>query len=149
MVFQHPGLCLACKLTIFHEVNLSSFSTVCRWLPCVSAVWGSCPGSVPARGGMRQLVLLLTWAKLPLGCWQHPSHSLSCVLIIFYSQTYTRSSQQDVKAPSLSYREKRRLQLKSCLCAGISTGLAAYRTGKAVRSRQATPTFTLQTKASR
>lgn len=38
------------KLTIFQEVNLSSFSTVCRGLPCVSAVWGSCPGSVPALG---------------------------------------------------------------------------------------------------
>lgn len=91
------------------------------------------------KGGWGSLCFWLTWAKLPLGCWQHPSHSLGCVLIIFYSQTYTHSSQQHPKAPSLSYREKRRLQLKSCLCAGVSTGLAAYRTGKTLRSRQAPP----------
>lgn len=84
MVFQYLGLCLASKLTIFHEVNLSSFCTVCRWLLHVSALWGSCRGSVPVLGDEAACAVahLSNGSSFPWAAGSI-SHSLGCVLIIY------------------------------------------------------------------
>lgn len=129
MVFQHAGLCPASKLTIFQEVNLSRFCTVCRWLLCVSALWGSCPGSVPVLGdeAARAVAHLSSGSSHPWAVSRSPL------------QPYLPSLR-----PARSKSTKPELERKwgsssraAWLCAGFSTGLAAHRTGKTVRSRQA------------
>lgn len=142
MVFQCPGLCLVSKLTVFHEVNLSSFSTVCRGLPHLSAE-------------AAVLALFLLWvmdeapcaaahwamAAATLGCWQHHSHTAWAVPTSSTAKPALTQASKIQKHQAWGTERKWGPSSRAAwLCAGVSPGLAARRTGKTVRHRQAPPT---------
>lgn len=84
--------------------------------------------------GMRQLVLLLTWAaagSVTLTTWAVSTSSFTA------KPALTQASEIQKHRAWATERKWGSSSRAAWLCAGVSTGLAAHRTGKTVKSRPA------------
>lgn len=130
------------KLTVFHEVNLSSFSTVAGGCPTSQLPEAAVLALFCSGGWVRYLVLLLTeqWQQLP---WAAGSITLTAWAVSTSSTARPALTQASKIQKHQAWATERKWGPSSraaWLCAGVSPGLAAHWTGKTVRHRQAPPT---------